>query len=197
MNGIGIFLDRDGTINKEVDFLRSAADLELIPRSADAIRELNLCGWKVFIVTNQSGIARGMLTEETLDGIHALLLKRLREHDASIDAVYYCPHHPDIGEPPFRKECECRKPKIGMLERAAEEFDLDLARSFVIGDRMIDAQTANNCRATSVLVKTGYGNEEIALCSKNGVRVDYIADDLYAAVRFVRHAVRLEEAGAC
>ncbi len=197
MNGIGIFLDRDGTINREVDFLRSPADLELIPRSADAIRELNACGWKVFVVTNHSGNARGILSEDTLGGIHRLLLDELRKHGASVDGIYYCPHHPDIGEPPYRKECDCRKPKTGMLVQAAREFDLDLTRSFVIGDRMIDAWTANNCGATAILVRTGYGNEELRLCRTNNVRVDYIADDLYAAVRFVRQAVRLEEAGAC
>ena len=197
MKGIGIFLDRDGTINREVEFLKSPSELELIPRSADAIRELNSCGWKVFILTNQSGVARGILSEETLAVVHAALLDMLRKENASIDAIYYCPHHPEFGESPYRKDCDCRKPRTALLERAAKEFDLDLERSFVIGDRMIDAQTANNCRATSVLVRTGYGKEEIALCRANGVRVDFIADDLYAALPFVKHALRLEEAGAC
>jgi D,D-heptose 1,7-bisphosphate phosphatase len=124
MGRIGIFLDRDGTINEEVDFLRSTSDLRLIPGSADAIREANERNWGVFVVTNQSGIARGILSETTLDNVHAALMNELTKHNARIDAFYYCPHHPEIGDETYRRSCECRKPNIGMLEQAAREFDI-------------------------------------------------------------------------
>src|SRR5262245_49590223 len=160
MNRSGLFLDRDGTINEEVDFLTDPLDLRLIPGAADAIREANESGFKVFVITNQSGIARGLLTEERLGEIHAALVSKLAESRAKIDAIYYCPHHPDLGQPPYRRECDCRKPKTGMIDQAVRSYGIDVRKSFVIGDRMIDVQTGNNSGATSVLVLTGYGREE-------------------------------------
>src|SRR5260221_591734 len=143
----GIFLDRDGTINEEVDFLTTPDDLNLIEGSANAIRDANECGFKVFVVTNQSGIARGILTEKDLAEIHSALLKKLAQHDARIDAIYYCPHHPDAIDAQYRIVCDCRKPGTGMIMRAVQEFGIDLTRSYVIGDRMIDIQTGINCGA--------------------------------------------------
>ncbi|MDI6766524.1 MAG: HAD family hydrolase [Bacteroidota bacterium] len=192
MNDIGIFLDRDGTINHEVDFLHSPTDLNLLPRSANAIHEANMQGWKVFIITNQSGIARGILTEDQLLVIHRTLGQELLKYNAKLDAIYYCPHHPDIGEPPFRKECECRKPKIGMLEKAAAEYNINLKNSFVIGDKMIDVQTGKNSGVTSILVLTGYGKTELELCRKQNVLPDFIANNLYDAIQFVRRTVQNE-----
>jgi len=193
MNQIGIFLDRDGTINHEVDFLRSPKDLRLIDRSADAIREANLLGLKVFIITNQSGIARGILTEEQLNAIHEALRLQLRESNALIDAIYYCPHHPEAGELPYRQDCNCRKPKTGMLDEAAKDFDIDLKRSFVIGDKMMDVQTGKNCGATSVLVLTGYGKEELKLCKEHNLEIDFVSDNLYDAVQIVKRIVQQEQ----
>jgi len=186
----GIFLDRDGTINKEVDFLSHPDNLQLIPRSAEAIREANALGFKVFIITNQSGIARGFLTEEHLTAIHRQLLASLSAAGATVDAIYYCPHHPELGNEPFVKACDCRKPRIGMLRQAAEEFNIDLAQSFVIGDRMIDVQTGNNAGATSILVLTGYGKEELELCRQNNVPVSFVADDLFEGIQFVKRTLQ-------
>src|SRR5713101_1275098 len=149
---IGVFLDRDGTINEEVDFLSSSDELHLIEGSAKAIREANQLGLKVFVITNQSGIARGFLTEQQLIKIHDHLIKMLNDLGAHIDAIYYCPHHPELGEAPYRILCDCRKPKTGMLQQAVKQFGINLAKSFVIGDRMIDVQTAQAAGAASILV---------------------------------------------
>jgi D-glycero-D-manno-heptose 1,7-bisphosphate phosphatase len=190
MKNIGVFLDRDGTINEEVDYLTSPNDLRLIPGSTDAIREAKNAGFKVFITTNQSGVARGFITEEQLTRIHKTLIEKLQEDNAHLDAIYYCPHHPEIGEAPYRKDCECRKPNTGMLIRAAKEFNLDLTKSFVVGDMMIDVQTGNNAGAISILVLTGYGQKELELCRHNNVHIDYVAKDLLDAIQYIRHAVQ-------
>ena len=192
MSHVGIFLDRDGTINREVDYLRTPDELHLIDGSARAIAELNSSGWRVIVMTNQSGIARGMLTEEDLSAIHKKLSDDLEKEGASLDAIYYCPHHPDYGGPKYQKDCDCRKPRTGMITRAVKEFGIDPKASFVVGDRMIDIQTAINAGARSVLVLTGYGREELELCRRNGVPVDHVADDLAGAVRHIR-ALRSEQ----
>jgi D-glycero-D-manno-heptose 1,7-bisphosphate phosphatase len=193
MNQIGIFLDRDGTINYEIDFLRSPSDLQLIPGSAEAIKQANDLGLKVFVITNQSGIARGKITEENLTEIHNVLQSELRGHGASIDKFYYCPHHPDAGELPYRIKCNCRKPDIGMLIEAKNEFNIDLTKSFVIGDKMIDIQAGNKSGAKSILVLTGYGKNELSRCSEQNVIIDYIAKDLYEAMQFVKNTVEKEQ----
>ena|ERR1051326_301213 len=182
----GIFLDRDGTINQEVDFLTSPDHLRLINGSAGAIREANECGFKVFVVTNQSGIARGILTEEDLAEIHSALVSKLEPHHARLDAIYYCPHHPDAVVEKYRLACDCRKPGTGMLMNAVREFGIDLTRSYIIGDRMIDIQTGNNCGATPILVLTGYGKHELELCRENNVEISFVAADLRAAIEHIK-----------
>ncbi len=193
----GIFLDRDGTINEEVDFLSNPDRLRLIPRSSDAIRDANMMGFKVFIITNQSGIARGVLNEEQLSEIHRGLLATLHEQHAAVDAIYYCPHHPELGIAPYVQDCNCRKPRTGMLQQAATEFDVDLSRSFVIGDRMIDVQAGNNSGATPILVLSGYGKEELDLCRQNNVPIAYIANDLFEAMQFVKRTVQHTQPSIC
>jgi D-glycero-D-manno-heptose 1,7-bisphosphate phosphatase len=165
MGHVGIFLDRDGTINQEVDYVRSTDEFHLIEGSAPAIRELNEQGWRVFVVTNQSGVARGFLTEAQLAEIHSRLQHVLHEHGASIDAIYYCPHHPDFGKPPYRAVCDCRKPNIGMITRAIHEFDLD------------------------VLVRTGYGEKELELCRTKGGSPEYVAANLFDAVQYIKRSL--------
>lgn len=195
MNGrdIGLFLDRDGTINEEVDFLATPRELRLIEGSDRAIREANELGLKTFIVTNQSGIARGILTEDRLRQVHENLLGMLKSRRANIDRIYYCPHHPDFGAPPYRADCECRKPKTGMLRQAEKEFHLDLSKSFVVGDRMIDVQTAHAAGATPILVLTGYGEAERELCKANNVRIEHVAENLEEAMSVVRRNLMSSE----
>lgn len=190
---IGIFLDRDGTINEEVNYLSTPGEVHLIPGAADAIREANRLGLKVFVITNQSGIARGVFTEEYLAEVHSHLLQLLKDEHAHIDGVYYCPHHPDFGEGRYRRDCSCRKPNIGMLTQAAREFDIDIGKSFVVGDRMIDVQTGNNAGATSILVLTGYGKEEQTLLQQHHVHADHVAADLYEAVQYIKRLILQEQ----
>jgi len=149
-----VFLDRDGTLNVEKNYLYRVEDWEWIPGAVDAIRRLNSAGYAVVVVTNQAGIARGLYGEPELQRLHAWVDADARRADARIDAYYHCPHHPDHGA---REMCDCRKPAPGMLLRAAAEHGLDLSRSFIIGDRESDLEAGSRCGARPLLVGTGYG----------------------------------------
>jgi D-glycero-D-manno-heptose 1,7-bisphosphate phosphatase len=183
LKDFAVFIDRDGTINVDVDFLSSPSQLQLIPRSAEAIRELNEMNIPIVVITNQSGIARGIFTEEDLHAIHKELDNRLAEVGAKVLAYHYCPHHPSDGIPPYVTECECRKPKAGMLIDAKEKFGFDLKRSFIVGDKCVDVQTGKAVLATSIQVATGYGTKERELCQNE---CDYFASNLYDAVQFIK-----------
>jgi D-glycero-D-manno-heptose 1,7-bisphosphate phosphatase len=191
-NEIGIFVDRDGTVNEELEYISNPDDVILIPRSADAIREVNRLGLKVFIVSNQSGIARGLISEDDLVLVNSRLVKLLDEKNAHIDAVYFCPHHPDYGELPYRRLCDCRKPAAGMLKQAAAEFNIDLKKSFVIGDRIGDIQTAYAIGAKSVLVLTGYGKKDYEQVKSQNIYVDYVANDLFDAIQYIKKSLNLK-----
>ncbi len=182
---VGLFLDRDGTLNTEVDFLSRPEELQLIPHAAQAIREANEFGVRVFIITNQSGIARGLFTEVDLAAVHKRLRLLLARQGGRVDAIYYCPHHPEYGTARYRKMCSCRKPKTGMLRRAAKEFGIRLNESFVIGDRCVDMQAGKAAGCSTALVLTGYGSVEREDCLQNG-NVDYVARDLYGAWRHIK-----------
>ncbi len=185
---VGVFLDRDGTINTEVDYLSRPEDLQLIPHAAKAIREANRLGVRVFVITNQSGIARGLLTEHELARVHRRMEQLLAEKGARLDGIYYCPHHPDYGEPQYRKTCTCRKPKTGMLQQAAREFEIDLKASFVVGDRCVDMMAGERARCGTVLVLTGYGATEQEECVSS-TRVDHVAPDIYAAWKYIKSRI--------
>ena len=143
-----VFLDRDGTIARDVHYCRRPEDFELLPTVPEAIRLLNTNSLKVVVITNQSGIARGYFTEEILAQIHDRMKQELAKDGAWVDAIYYCPHHPDDG-------CECRKPKTGLFLRAARELDIDLSRSFVVGDMPMDIDAGRALGSKTVLVTTG------------------------------------------
>ena len=178
-----VFVDRDGTINVDVDFLSSPSQLQLIPRSAVAIKELNDLGVPVIVITNQSGIARGLYSEDDLHRVHAAMDEMLTRYGATISAYYYCPHHPTDGIAPYAKDCECRKPKPGMLLRAKKKFGFDLKRSFIVGDKLVDVQAGKSVGAVAIQVSTGYGVAEKDLCAD--IR-DYYAVDLFDAVQFIK-----------
>jgi len=165
-NRIGLFLDRDGTINSEVDFLTSPDDVVLLPSASRVIREANDLGLRVIVVTNQSGVARGLLTENDLVAVHERLTQLLQADGARIDAIYFCPHHPAEGNEPYVVDCDCRKPRPGMLLRGKKEFDLDLSRSFMIGDRCADLEAGRSAGTTTGLVLTGYGAGEQQECDQ-------------------------------
>ena len=191
MGNIAVFLDRDGTVNEEVDFLSSPENLRLIPRAAEAIAGANRLGLRVFILTNQSGIARGLFTEEDLRKVNESLIEQLRSGGATIDRIYYCPHHPTVGNDAYRRECDCRKPGTGMMRKAIDEYGIDVSRSFVIGDRTVDVGMAKNAGAGAILVLTGYGKNELRLCERDGIELDYVAEDIFDAMQFV--AARIAE----
>lgn len=183
MQDLAVFVDRDGTINVDVDFLSSPAQLQLIPRSAEAIRELNDLGIPVVVITNQSGIARGIFSEQDLTAVHDALDRILEEHGASVARYLYCPHHPTDGIAPYVTVCDCRKPKTGMLEQAQKEFGFDLTRSFVVGDKKIDVQAGRNAGAVSIQVATGYGERERDSAAPFR---DHYAADLFDAVQYIK-----------
>ena len=175
-----VFLDRDGTIVEDLDFLTDLAQLRLIPGAAQAIRELNEAGFLVVVVTNQSGVARGFLSEKTLNEIHRQLAQLLQKEGARIDAYYYCPHHPTVGPPEYRIDCDCRKPKPGLFLRAAKDLDLDLAKSFAIGDSLRDGEAARAAGVRALLVRTGPGSEAAEARREIFYSVE---DDLAAAAK--------------
>jgi D-glycero-D-manno-heptose 1,7-bisphosphate phosphatase len=180
-----VFLDRDGTICEEVGYLDSVEQMRLLPRAAEAVRLLNRHGFKAVVVTNQSGVARGFFPESRLEELHAEMTRQLRELGAQIDAIYYCPHHPTEGYPPYLQECNCRKPSIGLLQRAAEDLDLDLSSSYMIGDHFSDVECGQRVGAQTILLLTGHGQETLAKSETWSKLPSYIAQDLYEAVQWI------------
>ncbi len=157
MKNIAVFIDRDGTISEEVGYVNHLSRYQVYPWTSEAIRNFNQAGLKAIVVTNQAGVARGYFTEDLVKQVHEKLQAEMTLAGAYFDAIYYCPHHASVGDPPYRQSCTCRKPKTGMLQRAVEEFDVDLKRSFVIGDRYGDIELAHNAGARSIFVLSGYG----------------------------------------
>ncbi len=182
-----VFLDRDGTINEEVGYIDSREKLRIIPGTVEAIRRLNERGMKVIVVTNQSAVARGIITEEILNEINRALTEELSMGGAFIDAIYYCPHHPTEGKGVYRTECECRKPRTGLLIRASRDLGIDLRKSYVVGDTITDIIMAKKTGAKGVLVLTGYGNSHASMLGsvrEEGVPA-YIAKDISEAVDWI------------
>jgi len=181
-----VFLDRDGTINTDVGYLNHPDQLELIPRSAQAIKLLNEAGFKTVVITNQAGIAKGLLQETLLPEIHQRLIVLLDETGARIDRFYYCPHHPEAAVEQYRMECQCRKPFPGMVLQAAAELGIDVTRSYVIGDKSCDIELAHNVGARAIMVMTGYGPVEVnRLREALLAPPHFTATDLYDAVQFI------------
>jgi D,D-heptose 1,7-bisphosphate phosphatase len=177
-----IFLDRDGTINREVDNLRSLSQLRLLPGSASGIKLFRKLGYRIIVVTNQPVIARGWLKEKELEYIHEVLKKRLSAKSAEIDAIYYCPHHPEATLKQYRKKCLCRKPSTLLLERATKDFNVDLKKSFVVGDRTADILSGERMNIKTILVKTGYGGSD----KKYKVTPDYVTKNLFSAAKLIK-----------
>src|SRR6185437_8335002 len=144
------FLDRDGVLNVDRGYAHKPEEIEMIPGAAAAVRLLNEVGYYVFVVTNQSGVARGLYSEDAIEQVHRHIQDILRAEGAHIDAFYYCPHHPDGSVKEFAIQCRCRKPEAGMLEQAAREWPVDLGRSFLIGDRDHDLAAATAFRVRGV-----------------------------------------------
>ena len=181
-----VFIDRDGTLTEEVGYVNHPRRIRLLPRSAEAIRRLNAAGVAAVVATNQAGVARGYFSADVLKTANDEMLRQLKEAGARIDGLYVCTHHPTEGAPPYRTECECRKPKPGMLERAARELGLDVAASAMIGDKPSDLDCGRAVGASAVLVLTGYGLGDWEY-RRQLFRVppDHVAEDLLDAVQWV------------
>jgi D-glycero-D-manno-heptose 1,7-bisphosphate phosphatase len=174
-----VFLDRDGVLNQDPPHYAHRLDqLELIPRSADAVRILKQNNFTLIVVSNQSGIARGYYTENDADVFNNALIMKLREAGGDIEGVYYCPHHPDAIIEKYKITCDCRKPRAGMILRAAQEHNIDLSTSYFIGDKISDMEAGKAAGCHPILVLTGHGRDEVV----NYDDTCLVADDLYDAV---------------
>lgn len=181
-----VFLDRDGTINEQMGYINHISRFHLLPGAARAIGMLNRHKIPVVVVTNQSGLARGYFPESLLGEVHEKMRRLLAAEGAMIDGLYICPHHPEAKEEKYRETCNCRKPKTGLLEQAAAELNIDLSRSFVVGDRWSDLKCGAAIGAEPVLVLTGYGRGDYEYIGpQREVQPAFVAGDLPAAVTWI------------
>jgi D-glycero-D-manno-heptose 1,7-bisphosphate phosphatase len=181
-----VFIDRDGTLSEEVGYVNHPSRFRLFPYSAAAIEVLNKSGWLAILVTNQAGVARGYFSEEVIHQVHKIMVESLGTDGVRLDHIYYCAHHPTVGEPPYRFDCDCRKPKIGLITRAANDFDIDLASSWMVGDRYSDIEFARNAGLRSAFVLSGYGRGEWEYQrSKWKHQPDIVCENLLEAVKLI------------
>lgn len=181
-----VFMDRDGTISEEIGYVNHVSRFRVFAYSAEAVQLLNKKGWLAVLVTNQAGVARGYFSEDMITNVHRALEADLDRGGARLDAIYYCAHHPTVGEPPYRLDCECRKPKPGLIQRAAADLDIDLERSWMIGDRYSDIELAHNAGVHSAFVLSGYGRGEWEY-QRGGWKYQpqLVAEDLLEAIRTI------------
>ena len=179
-------MDRDGTISEEVGYVNHPSRFRLFSYSAEAIKLLNENGWLAIVVTNQAGVARGYFAENVIVQVHEQLRRDLENASANLDAIYYCAHHPSVGEPPYLLDCDCRKPRTGLITRAAADFDIDLAKSWMVGDRYGDVELARNAGLHSALVLSGYGRGEWEYQRGSWkLEPEVVAENLLEAVRAI------------
>jgi len=179
-------MDRDGTISEEVGYVNHPARFRLFPYTAAAIKLLNENGWLAIVVTNQAGVARGYFSEDVIIQIHEQMQRDLQNASAKLDAIYYCAHHPSVGEPPYRLDCDCRKPRTGLIDRAAADFQIDLGRSWMVGDRYGDVELARNAGLHSAFVLSGYGRGEWEFQRGSWqIEPELVAEDLLEAVKTI------------
>jgi len=176
-------LDRDGTLIRDVAYLSRVDQIELLPRVPEAIRLLRRSGLKVAVITNQSAVARGLLSESGLREIHRELTRLLAISGAFLDAIYYCPHHPTEGLGAYRIDCDCRKPKAGLIQRASEELNLDLARSYVVGDQPSDMELALRIGATGIFIANKEAKSRVQQAGTGAVMVR----DLWEGAQWILH----------
>jgi len=177
-----VFLDRDGTIIEDVGYIDGCDKVKFLLGSGEAIRLLNETGFRVIVITNQAGVARGYFTEETVKEINEYVQESLAKQEAFIDMIYYCPHHVEGIIEEYRKECSCRKPNPGMIEKAVREFDIDLKNSFLIGDKISDIEAGRRAGCKTILLA---GEDPPDNYKEDTVISDYVASDLHQAVEWL------------
>ncbi len=178
-----VFLDRDGTLNHDVGYLGNPKELHLFPDTGKVLSDLkNKFNFKLIVITNQSGITRGLITEEQVKSVNAELNKRLLNFNVQIDAFFYCPFHPDFNT---EEECECRKPSPKMILDSAKKFNIDLTKSYFIGDSVSDIQAGKAANLKTILVKTGNGLESISILQKDNYFPSFVAENLSDACNFI------------
>ena len=181
-----VFIDRDGTINAQMGYINHMSRFVLLPGSAEAIRLLNDHGYLVIIVSNQSGVARGYFPMELVNEVHAHMKALFARDNARVDGIFFCPHYPKGKLPEYSRVCECRKPKTGLIKMACGDFDIDMANSYVIGDRCTDIELARNAGLKGILVKTGYGLGDLEYVFPHlPFKPFHATDDLHDAAKWI------------
>ena len=181
-----VFLDRDGTINEQMGYINHLSRFIVLPGVAEAIRLLNRNDFLAIILSNQSGVARGYFPIELVHNVHDHLNKYLQERGARMDGIFFCPHYPNGPVKEYGYACDCRKPKTGLIDQALQEFDIDLSRSYMIGDRWTDLAFADRSNLKGILVKTGYGLGDIQyVLPDKTTKPAYIAENLLEAVQWI------------
>lgn len=185
-----VFLDRDGTINEEVGYLCEVDRLRFIPGVVRALTTLSQAGFKLIVVTNQAGVAKGYYSESAVQVMHAEIAKRLARQGAYIDAFYYCPHHPAATVEQYQLRCGCRKPMPGMILSAAEAYGIDLSQSYMIGDKLSDIEAGRQAGCNTILVRTGYGLITEPTLLQEGSSPICVVADLDAASQWILHRTK-------
>jgi len=180
-----VFLDRDGTLSVDSAYPSRYEEIAIYPESFEAVRKLNRAGLLTVVVTNQSAVGRGLLTEDALDEIHARLSSSFASQGARLDAIYFCPHYALATDPRYGEDCDCRKPKTGLALRAEAELGLDLGRSYMVGDKTEDVIFGMNIRAVPVLVLTGSGRESLAVLRERGIEPAHVAENILQAAAWI------------
>jgi D-glycero-D-manno-heptose 1,7-bisphosphate phosphatase len=188
-----VLVDRDGTLIEDHGYIGRVDRMQLYPYAVEALRVLQQDGFRIVLVTNQAGVARGVFPEAFLDEAHGWLRDRFAAGGVRFDGIYHCPHHPDATLPQYRQRCECRKPRPGMALQAARDLDLDLSQSFVVGDKWLDVGLATQCGARGILVRTGYGLTEEAH-PVAGVTAAAVVAHVHAAATWILETRRREVA---
>ena len=181
-----VFLDRDGTIIRHVGLMRRVADIKFLPHVARAIRAFNKLGFLVVVVTNQPVVARGLATPKEVDRIHAVLIRRLKAKGASVDAVYFCPHHPNADLKRYRLVCSCRKPEPGMILKALKKYKINPRQSYIVGDALVDVVAGKRAGLKTILVKTGPGSLRDA--KYKHIRPDFSVNNLSQVAKIISNA---------
>ncbi len=178
-----VFLDRDGTLNEDPGYLGDPAQVKLFPGTGEALSLLkSKLNFKLIVVSNQSGIARGLISEKEVDAVNSRINELLKAENTAIDAFYYCPHHPDFSS---REAAECRKPSPAMIFKASKDHNIELNGSYFVGDTPSDILCGQNAGLKTVLVKTGYGTESISILQKQNIFPSFVAENIPSACKFI------------